>query len=741
MPEKLERCVEQVMGQGYPKENAYAICNAAIGGKAMPEGVSAEIWAKALESIKDVPEANTLKAIRETDNELRVGNYIILFDGRDVTGQMLPTGKVVEGLNQDGTRGQFFTKATKLDSPYTETGVLYLDWEHGLYKATGEPGQDDVLGYVDWKTAKADDRGWFVERVLNRRSRYIQWIETLVKAGLIGSSSESTPDGVRVKATGEIESWPLMRDTLTVAPYEPRMLTENTVGALKALGFALPGWAASDGAKSTTNPTQPTKGVNMVKPYELAGQYYAFESDEQGNPLGKTPEEAKAGPFATPEECIQACEKMNAGGQAGTPAASPASPAVPKPVKGTNMNDEIKSQVAELDKANKALKVQVDELTAKVGAPRLPTPGGSPAEPKDPSIFPTLGHQMMAAKAVKLDPGEATNTQRNMLKAVKDLPTVKALGINEAVDSDGGFLLQPSFSTSLFQRVYEMSEILQAVQKQEVGPGSNSYYLNQIDETSRATGSRFGGIQIYRLGEGGTKTPKRPNFWRLELKLQKLAALCYASDESLEDVTYLESEIRRLFPLEFDYVVQDEFFNGDGASQMLGVLNSGAAVSVAKETNQAGVTLVYENVLKMWSRMWAACRQNAVWYINQDVEPQLYSMSLPVGTGGLPVFLPPSGASGSPYATLFGRPIKPVEQCKTLGTTGDIWLVDPTQYLVVTKGGLKSDVSIHVAFLTDETAFRFVTRINGAPLWKTYLTPATGSTNYLSPFVKLDTRA
>lgn len=405
------------------------------------------------------------------------------------------------------------------------------------------------------------------------------------------------------------------------------------------------------------------------------------------------------------------------------------------------MSDEIKSQVAELDKANKALKVQVDELTTKVNAPRLPISGGSPAEPRETSIFPSLGHQMMAAKAVKLDPGETTNTQRNMLKAVKDLPAVKALGINEAVDSDGGFLLQPSFSTSLFQRVYEMSEILQAVQKQEVGPGSNSYYLNQIDETSRATGSRFGGIQIYRLGEGGTKTPKRPNFWRLELKLQKLAALCYASDESLEDVTYLESEIRRLFPLEFDYVVQDEFFNGDGASQMLGVLNSGAAVSVAKETNQAAVTLVYENVLKMWSRMWAACRQNAVWYINQDVEPQLYSMSLPVGTGGLPVFLPPSGASGSPYATLFGRPIKPVEQCKTLGTTGDIWLVDPTQYLVVTKGGLKSDVSIHVAFLTDETAFRFVTRINGAPLWKSYLTPATGSTNYLSPFVKLDTRA
>lgn len=687
--------------------------------------------------------ANPLKAIRETEDEYRVGNYIILFGGRDVSGQSLPTGGVVDAPNQDGTRGQFFSKATQIDSPYTETGVLYLDWEHGLYKAMGEPGQDDVLGYVDWKTAKADERGWFVERVLNRRSKYIRWVKSLVDEGLIGSSSQAVAADVRVKATGEIERWPLMRDTLTVAPYDYRNMKEfgdNTVAAMKALGLALPGGAAPDGAQSGNTPAHSmTKGVDMVKPFELNGQYYAFEADEQGNPMGKTPEEAKAGPFASPEECIKACDEMNAGVASDSPAAPPA---VPHPVKGaTLMSNDTHTQVSDLVEANKALKIQVDELSAKVNAPRIPTPGGSPAEPRETSVFPTLGHQLMAAKAVKLDPSTATNTQRNMLDAVYQLPAVKALGINEAVASEGGFLLQPSFSNSLFGRVYEESDILQAVQKQEVGAGSNSYYLNQIDETSRVTGSRYGNIQIYRLNEGGTRTPKRPDFWRLELKLQKLAALCYATDESLEDVTYLESEIRRVFPLEFNYVIQDEFFNGDGASQMLGILNSNAVVSVAKETGQAAATLVYENVLKMWSRVWSPSRQNAVWYINQDVEPQLYSMSLPVGTGGLPVFLPPSGASGSPYATLFGRPVKAAEQCKTLGTTGDIYLVDPTQYLVVSKGGLKSDSSIHVAFLTDETAFRFTMRINGAPTWKSSLTPASGSTNYLSPFVKLDTRA
>ena len=48
---------------------------------------------------------------------------------------------------------------------------------------------DNILGHVDWKTAKVDDKGVFVERVLNRRNKYMQWLERLVKSGLVGSSS------------------------------------------------------------------------------------------------------------------------------------------------------------------------------------------------------------------------------------------------------------------------------------------------------------------------------------------------------------------------------------------------------------------------------------------------------------------------------------------------------------------------------------------------------------------------
>jgi glycine cleavage system H protein len=78
----------------------------------------------------------------------------------------------------------------------------------------------------------------------------------------------------------------------------------------------------------------------------------------------------------------------------------------------------------------------------------------------------------------------------------------------------------------------------------------------------------------------------------------------------------------------------------------------------------------------MWTRLYAPCRQNAVWLINQDVEAQLMQMAMAVGTGGVPVYMPAGGASQSPFGTLFGRPVVPIEQCSALGDVGDIVFAD-----------------------------------------------------------------
>lgn len=196
---------------------------------------------------------NALKAISSTDTELRVGNYMVLFGGRDLEGLASPR------RNADGSRGEYFTKSTVFDSPYTDADLVAVDWEHGYDTL----GKDEVLGRVDWKTAKVDERGLFVERVLNRRNRYVQYLEELINAGLIGNSSEAVSEDVEKGEDGEIKRWPIRRDTLTATPMEPRMLNENVITAVKALSQRYPALAAmipavtvSDGMDSQDGETE-----------------------------------------------------------------------------------------------------------------------------------------------------------------------------------------------------------------------------------------------------------------------------------------------------------------------------------------------------------------------------------------------------------------------------------------------------------------------------------------------------
>lgn len=226
--------------------------------------------------------ANALKAVSKTDDSLIVENYIVLFGGRDLEGH------ITNNVNPDGSRGEFFAKSVALDSPYTDVGVLYVDWEHGYYEADGEAGKDDVLGWVDWKSAKADDTGVLVRRILNRRNAYVRMIEPLIEAGLVGTSSEAITRQVQKKATGEIVRWPLRRDTLTVAPFEPRMLDTNVLQTVKALAdewpalkaALFPGSAQKAELFDVSGDTNTGVMVALYPPADVAAQIAAMDGVE-----------------------------------------------------------------------------------------------------------------------------------------------------------------------------------------------------------------------------------------------------------------------------------------------------------------------------------------------------------------------------------------------------------------------------------------------------------------------------
>ena len=319
----------------------------------------------------------------------------------------------------------------------------------------------------------------------------------------------------------------------------------------------------------------------------------------------------------------------------------------------------------------------------------------------------------------------------------------RAAGMSESIPSDGGFLVQQDFADDLLKQSWQTGQLAKLCKKIQVSGNSNKITWPGLDETSRAAGSRQGGIRGYWLEEAGLKTESAPTFRKIELHLNKLIGLCYSSDELLQDSSLLETFIRSAFGSEFGFMIDDAIINGLGVGQPLGILNSSALVTQDKEVGQAGSTVVAENVFAMWSRLFAASRANAVWLINQNLEPQLHTMSIAVGTGGIPVYMPAGGLSGKGYATLFGRPVYAVEQCESIGTLGDIYLADFTNgYILAEKGGMAYDKSIHVRFIYDESVFRFVTRIDGQPILSAPITPYKGGSSYTqSHFVALQERS
>jgi len=364
---------------------------------------------------------------------------------------------------------------------------------------------------------------------------------------------------------------------------------------------------------------------------------------------------------------------------------------------------------------------------------------GTPVEQgaaADKPKFKSLGEQLIAVRNASM--GHASRVDaRLMSTGVQAGPS----GGSEAVPSDGGFLVQTDFSETLLQRTYASGQIASRVTRYPISSSSNRLKINAIDEDSRVDGSRWGGVQAFWANEADSFTASKPKFRQIELALQKLTGLCYATDELLQDAAALNAVIMDAFPKEFLFKVEDAIVSGSGSGQPLGLLNSGAVITVAKDSADTTATVSTNDILNMYSRLFATSRQNAVWLINQDVEPKLYPLTLGSGTAVQLLYFPP-GSQNNPdpnYGRMLGKPVIPVEHTATLGTTGDIILADLSQYVMSDKGAPEAASSIHVRFLNDETTFRFIYRVDGQPTWKKALTPKNGS-NTMSPFVALATR-
>ncbi len=306
---------------------------------------------------------------------------------------------------------------------------------------------------------------------------------------------------------------------------------------------------------------------------------------------------------------------------------------------------------------------------------------------------------------------------------------------SEGIGADGGHAVPPDFRDAILSRIGGEASLLGRTD--QLISSTNTMQFPTDEDAPWSTG----GITALWDGEASQATQSKPLLQQKTVQLNKLRVLVPVTDELLSDAPAMGAYLRKKAPEKMDFKITLAILNGTGVGQPLGILKSGCLVSVAKEGGQTADTIVFENIVKMWSRMYAPSRATAIWLINQDIEPQLLTMSFEGTSSSVPAYMPANGLSATPFATLMGRPVVPTQGCETLGDKGDIVLADLSQYLTATKsGGIRAETSIHLWFDYDVTAFKFVIRLAGQPWWSAAVSPRVGS-NTLSPFVTLDERA
>ena len=309
--------------------------------------------------------------------------------------------------------------------------------------------------------------------------------------------------------------------------------------------------------------------------------------------------------------------------------------------------------------------------------------------------------------------------------------------MTEGTDSAGGFLVFEQFRNDVQEIALEKALV------RNNGPmilpmATDTLNIPRIEDTSHAS-SVFGGMVGYWTEEAGSKEEVQPSWGNCKLTAHELAGYTRASNALLADSAIaLEAFLKRAIGETSVYYEDDSYINGNGVGQPLGILNSGALISV---TRQANNVVRWVDLINLWSRLLPTSRDRAVWFFNHEVLPQVLQVvsenAAVAATAGSVIFVSKEqGAVKSPPKTIFGRPYFVTEKMAALGSAGDIGVFDLSYYLIGDRSKLAIDSSSHVGFTSNTTYWRFTLRVDGQPWPKSPLTPKNG-TNTIGLFVAL----
>lgn len=351
-----------------------------------------------------------------------------------------------------------------------------------------------------------------------------------------------------------------------------------------------------------------------------------------------------------------------------------------------------------------------------------------PTSPRNGMVF-AAGTKQFSASLFGAAPSRSAGEWKNgneFLAAVASgrydprLQMRNDLGANESVGQDGGFAVPTIWYSGIVDQALQQAEF---AQRCRIFPASsNTLMVPMVDTTHQDDG--VAGLIAHWAAEARDQNLQRLKWRAAELKLNKTFILAEASSELVEDGVNYEAQLNQAMSLATAQTLDAGILYGTGVGMPLGVINSSSAIEIPKEAGQAADTVVWQNLVRMWSRLTAASRKRATWFVSSSLLPSLMAVKVP--DTDAPALL--SGGSndagaGAPVMQIFGRPVVTTDIASAGGDRGDIVLADFSQYALLMKRSARLESDAGPGFSRDVMAFRMILRVGGQPLWTSPITP------------------
>ncbi|MCG8430860.1 MAG: phage major capsid protein [Candidatus Omnitrophica bacterium] len=374
--------------------------------------------------------------------------------------------------------------------------------------------------------------------------------------------------------------------------------------------------------------------------------------------------------------------------------------------------DELDAKIAKEEKRMKrservkAAKKDLDKISKPATRTTIEIGGGAEGE------FRNFGEFMYSVAKNPNDP--RLNTEEHRVQQMKD-------------GTSGGFGVPKQFLNDLLSVSPQDSIVRPRANVIPAGsPPDAEITVPALDQG--ANSNMYGGITIYHSGEGDERTESDAKLLEVSLTPKEIHGYTTISNKLLTNWAAAGSFLQNQMRLAMLGAEDTDFLTGNGVNKALGIINAPAGINY----NRAAANQIsFDDVINMQARLRSDA--GAVWVASRTILPQLANIR-DVGNNNLWV---QSAAAGVP-GTLSGIPLVYNERSPSLGSKGDLMLLNFGMYLIKDGSGPFVATSEHIRFKHNETAFRITNYVDGQP-WLKEPIPLEGDTaQTVSPFIILD---